>query len=152
MGAPILYLFISVSSSVSKYVCLSLSLSIYLSIIYFSIICVFSKSEGLDYYERINDGVHGGHSGLKILHCHCCGLGHCCGTGSIPGLGTSACHRHGQKKKKKMKEKNKGKELIIRQATLVLLLVFKYYSATRAPFENIYLCSVTVFKLSESWS
>ena len=57
-----------------------------------------------------------------------------------------------KRKKKKMKEKNKGKELIIRQATLVLLLVFKYYSATRAPFENIYLCSVTVFKLSESWS
>ena len=27
------------------------------------------------------------------------GSGYCCGTGLIPGLGTSTCHRHRQKKK-----------------------------------------------------
>ena len=33
--------------------------------------------------------------------CHCSSLGHCCGPGSIPGLGTSACHGHNQKKPQK---------------------------------------------------
>ena len=32
-------------------------------------------------------------------------LGHCCGSGSIPGPGTSACHRHGQKDPHKNKQK-----------------------------------------------
>ena len=41
------------------------------------------------------------HSGLRIQHCHCNSLGCCCGMGSVPGLGTSACLRHGQKKKGK---------------------------------------------------
>ena len=34
---------------------------------------------------------------------------HCCDVGSIPGLGTSACYRHGQKKEKK---KTKQKKLL----------------------------------------
>ena len=38
-------------------------------------------------------------SRLKIQHCHCCGSGCCCGSVSIPGLGTSACLRHGLKNK-----------------------------------------------------
>ena len=33
--------------------------------------------------------------------CHCSGSSRCCGAGLIPGLATSTCHRHGQKKKKK---------------------------------------------------
>ena len=43
-------------------------------------------------------------SGLRILHCHCCGSSHCCGVGSIPGPGTSACLRCSQKQTNK-KEK-----------------------------------------------
>ena len=39
-------------------------------------------------------------SGLRIWHCHYSGSDHCCGVGLIPGLGTFACHGHGQKKKK----------------------------------------------------
>ena len=39
------------------------------------------------------------HIGLKIWHCHCCGLDHCCGVGSIPGPGISACHGGSQKSK-----------------------------------------------------
>ena len=64
-------------------------------------------------------------SGLRIQHCHCCGMG------SIPGLGTFACCRHSPKEKKKFdengrsyvylitlkqklgKEKNKGDSLMI---------------------------------------
>ena len=34
-------------------------------------------------------------SGLRIWHCHCCGLGHCYGTSSIPGPGTSTFYRNG---------------------------------------------------------
>jgi len=30
-----------------------------------------------------------GLNGLRILHCHCCGLGCCCGMALIPGPGTS---------------------------------------------------------------
>ena len=41
-------------------------------------------------------------SGLRIQHCHCNGLGYCCGMGLIPGLGTSACPRYGQKKSPKL--------------------------------------------------
>ena len=37
-------------------------------------------------------------SGLRILHCHCCGSGHCYGVGLIPGPGTSTCCGHGQNK------------------------------------------------------
>ena len=37
------------------------------------------------------------HSKLKIQCCHGSGLGNCCGMVSIPGLGTSTCHRPGQK-------------------------------------------------------
>ena len=36
-------------------------------------------------------------SGLRIQHCHCSGSGHCCDLGLIPGLGTSTCHRCGQR-------------------------------------------------------
>ena len=39
-------------------------------------------------------------SGLRICHCHCCGLSGCCGTRWIPGPRTLACHRLGKKKKK----------------------------------------------------
>ena len=35
--------------------------------------------------------------GLRIQHCHCSGLSHCRGVSSVPGPGTYACHRHGQK-------------------------------------------------------
>ena len=38
-------------------------------------------------------------SGLRIWHCHWCG--------SVPGLGTSACHEHSQKKER---EREKAKE------------------------------------------
>ena len=31
------------------------------------------------------------HSGLRIWHCRCSGLGHRCGTGLIPGPGTPSC-------------------------------------------------------------
>ena len=37
-------------------------------------------------------------SGLRIPHCHCCCSGYSCVTGSVPGLGTSTCWRHSQKK------------------------------------------------------
>ena len=37
------------------------------------------------------------HSGLRTRRCHCSSSGLCCGASSIPGLGTSACHRHSQK-------------------------------------------------------
>ena len=46
-------------------------------------------------------------SGLRIWHCYYNGLGRCYGVGSIPGLGTSTCHRCGQKKKKEKNEKLK---------------------------------------------
>ena len=36
-------------------------------------------------------------SGLRIQRCHRHGSGCCCGAGSIPALGTSTCHRCGQK-------------------------------------------------------
>ena len=32
------------------------------------------------------------HSGLRIRHCHSCGIGHNCGSDSIPSPGTSICH------------------------------------------------------------
>ena len=38
-------------------------------------------------------------SRLRILHYHCCGSWYCHGTGLIPGLGTSTCCAHGQKKR-----------------------------------------------------
>ena len=46
-------------------------------------------------------------SGLRIWHCHCCGLG------VLPGLGTSACHgssspKPTKKKKKKSNENEKS--------------------------------------------
>ena len=47
-------------------------------------------------------------SGLRIWHCHCCGLGHCCGSGLIPGLETSACHGSVQKFFKNKEEKIKA--------------------------------------------
>ena len=40
--------------------------------------------------------------GSLVLRIQCC---HCCGLGAIPGLETSACYRHGQKKKSKFKKK-----------------------------------------------
>lgn len=41
------------------------------------------------------------------LTCRCYGSSCHCGMGSIPGPGTSACHRHGQKREgKKKKDKN----------------------------------------------
>ena len=36
--------------------------------------------------------------GLRIWHCHYCGLGCCCDVSSIPGLGNSTCHRCGKNK------------------------------------------------------
>ena len=54
-------------------------------------------------------------SRLRIWHCHCYGSGYCCGIGSVPGLGTSACCRYGQKRKKKKLEKASpiGNEMIL---------------------------------------
>ena len=40
-------------------------------------------------------------SGLRIWHCHSCGVGHSCGSDSIPGLGTSIRHRCGKEGRKK---------------------------------------------------
>ena len=40
------------------------------------------------------------HSGLRIQLCHCSGLSHCCDAVSVPGLGTSICHGHDQKRGK----------------------------------------------------
>ena len=57
---------------------------------------------------------------LRIWHCHCSGLG------SVPGLGTSTCHRHNQKRKEK-----KETTLYIRQKGH-LLLRFGYKSIQRA--------------------
>ena len=51
------------------------------------------------------------HSGLKIWHCHSCGIGCSCSSDLIPGPGTSICHGSGQKpnqKKKKRKERKTG--------------------------------------------
>ena len=42
-------------------------------------------------------------SGLRIWHCHSCGIGHSCGSDWIPGPGTSIRHECSQKKKKKKK-------------------------------------------------
>ena len=44
------------------------------------------------------------HRGLRIQHCLSCGTGGNCSVGSIPGLGTSMCSGHGQKKKQKKNE------------------------------------------------
>ena len=38
------------------------------------------------------------HRGLRIWHCHCCGLGCCHGVVLAPDPGTSACYGHSQKK------------------------------------------------------
>ena len=48
-------------------------------------------------------GVPSWFSKLGIWCCEKCGSGYSCGVGSTPGLGTSVCHRCGQKKKKKKK-------------------------------------------------
>lgn len=40
-------------------------------------------------------------SRLGIRHCHCSSLGLCHGMGSIPGLETSTCLKHSQKKEKR---------------------------------------------------
>ena len=39
--------------------------------------------------NRIYHRVPRWHSGLRIWHCHCYGLGRSCGAGFIPGLGMS---------------------------------------------------------------
>ena len=41
------------------------------------------------------------HSGLRVWHYYCSSSGHCCDVGLIPGLGTSTCHGHSQKKKER---------------------------------------------------
>ena len=46
--------------------------------------------------------------GLKIWCCHSCGSGYSCGIGSIPGPGTSACSRQGQKKQKQTNKKTES--------------------------------------------
>ena len=33
------------------------------------------------------------HSGLRVWHCHCCGIGCNCSSSSVASLGTSICHR-----------------------------------------------------------
>ena len=44
-------------------------------------------------------------NGLRIQHCHCSSFGHCCGANWVPGLGTSASWRCGQKIKNKINGK-----------------------------------------------
>ena len=57
-------------------------------------------------FQQRQKGVLMWHSELRILHCHCKGLGRCCGVGSIPGPGTSTCYRHSQKKNKTKQNRN----------------------------------------------
>uniref|UniRef100_A0A4X1SIE7 Large ribosomal subunit protein uL5 N-terminal domain-containing protein n=1 Tax=Sus scrofa TaxID=9823 RepID=A0A4X1SIE7_PIG len=45
--------------------------------------------------------------GLRILHCHCCGLGCCCGMGSISGPGTLYASGTAKKQPKKKKKRRK---------------------------------------------
>ena len=49
-------------------------------------------------------------SRLGIWHYHCSGLGHYCGTGSMPGLGTSICYGHSQKKYLSVRVLNKQEQ------------------------------------------
>ena len=46
---------------------------------------------------------------FRIWCCHCSNLGRSCGKGLIPGLGTSVCCWHGQKKKKKKRKRKRKK-------------------------------------------
>ena len=39
-------------------------------------------------------------SGLRMQHCHRCGVGSSCGSGSVSGPETSICCGHSQKRKK----------------------------------------------------
>lgn len=48
---------------------------------------------------KLSWGVRWWFSGLWTWCCHCCGLGYYSGVGSVPGLETSVCWRHGQKRK-----------------------------------------------------
>ena len=48
------------------------------------------------------------HSGLRIHHCQCCGLGYCYGVGLIPGPGISTCQGHGQNKQTNKQTKKLG--------------------------------------------
>ena len=66
------------------------------------------------------------HSGLRIQHCHCCGLGCCCGRRWIPGPRTSACHGCGKKKRERERER-------VTQSSLKHLL--------NGPAKNIAGCS-----------
>ena len=54
-----------------------------------------------------NQGVSWWCSRLRIWHCHSCGVG------LIPGLGTSARLRHGQKIKMKKKKKVSRSSLVV---------------------------------------
>ena len=63
----------------------------------------------LKYFTNMKRGVLMWHGRLRILCCHCSGLGCCYGMGSITGPGTCTCSRYSQKqttplqiKKKKM--------------------------------------------------
>ena len=49
---------------------------------------------------------------VKDLALSLCGSGHCYGSGLIPGMGTSTCCRHGQKKKKKKNESHLSKHVL----------------------------------------
>ena len=44
-----------------------------------------------------------GSVGLRIWHCHSCGIGHSCALDSIPGLGTYICHGMWPKRQKQNK-------------------------------------------------
>ena len=48
-------------------------------------------------FIKSNQSVPSWLRGFRILQRHCYGSGYSCGTGLIPGVGTSACRRHGQK-------------------------------------------------------
>ena len=64
------------------------------------ICCLFSPLTSC--FNNLIVGVLLINSRLKIWHCHCSCPGCCFDAGSVPGLGTSACSRHGKKKKKKV--------------------------------------------------
>ena len=51
--------------------------------------------------QRCGFNPQSGAVGLRILHCHICGVGRSCGSDTIPGPGTSICSECGHLKKKK---------------------------------------------------
>ena len=71
----------------------------------YSIVLVSSVQQGSDIFIdytvfKVIKGVPWWLSGLRIRHCHCCGMG------LIPGLGTFTGHGHSKKKIAKLLQNN----------------------------------------------